>query len=185
MSYHLYDTSGNEVTHHDLQDKGPWCQTGATFEETFVSKYGKSLNLVINPAKANDPYAPDLLDMSKDILADLKTQNTPFFQARTRYNMNPQFVVTFNLKDYRRYKELYPNIDIYFWVEWLITGFVGSTKVDVRPMSGIWMIPFQDLDKVVANAPIHSYVMRQNDIVGNAKNSYLLDLSSPNFVKKV
>ncbi len=129
MPYHLFDRNGNEVTHHNLQDKGPWCQTGITFEEAFVSKYGADLSLVINPQKQIDPYVPDLLDTSKGNLADLKTQNTPFFQARTRYNMNPQFAVTFNLKDHRRYNELYPDIDIYFWVEWLITGFKGSTEV--------------------------------------------------------
>lgn len=43
MAYRLYDQHGKEVTHHDLQDKGPWCQTGASFEETFVSKYGAGL----------------------------------------------------------------------------------------------------------------------------------------------
>jgi hypothetical protein len=185
MAYKLYDQHGNEVTHHNLQDKGPWCQTGATFEEAFVAKYGAGLDLIINPVKATDPYVPDLLNISKGNLADLKTQNTPFFQAETYYKMDPQFAVTFNLKDHRRYKQLYPNIDLYFWVDWLITGFVGSTEVHIEPMSGIWMVLFSELDKIVATAPVHSYARRQNDQAGNARDSYVLSLRHQIFTRIV
>jgi len=42
MAYKLYDVNGTEIRLHDLQDKGPWCQIGASHEELFVERYGRS-----------------------------------------------------------------------------------------------------------------------------------------------
>ena len=99
MPYQLFDKDGKQVTHHDLQDKGVWCRTGASKEEVFVDLYGQQLDLIINPAKENNPYVPDLKNTKTGRLADLKTQNTPFFQAKSRFDYDPQYVVVFNKKD--------------------------------------------------------------------------------------
>ncbi|MFW6224636.1 MAG: hypothetical protein ACOC4B_00035 [Bacteroidota bacterium] len=80
MGYKLFDQNGENITHHDLQDKGIWCKSGASKEEVFVETFGERLNLIINPEKRNNPYAPDLLNISTGLRADLKTQNTPFFR---------------------------------------------------------------------------------------------------------
>ena len=94
----LYDKNNNIITYHDLQDKGAWCQHGCTKEESFVNKFGVNFGVLINPEKENNKYAPDLFDWRDYKLADLKTQNTPFFTA-SRYGLDPQHTVTFNVKD--------------------------------------------------------------------------------------
>ena len=180
-NYRLLDINGIDVTPRDLQAKGAWCETGAKIEEVFVKRYGEQLGLVINPEKGANRYAPDLVDTKTKGVGDLKTQNTPFFQARPRFGLDPQYTVVFNEKDAERYGRLYPDIEIYFWVDWVAVTFIGSTTISVEPMIGIWFIPFRELQKLLAKAPIHPYAQRTNDIQGNAKGSYVLDLQNPAF----
>ncbi|MCL2683007.1 MAG: hypothetical protein FWE63_05950 [Bacteroidales bacterium] len=185
MAYKLFDKNGSDRTHHDLQDKGPWCSHGVSKEETFVNRYGEQFSIAINPEKSTNIYAPDLLNTSNNIIGDLKTQNTPFFQAKGRYNINPQYAVTFNVKDYIRYSTSYPSIEMYFWVYWEIVKFQGTNTIEVDPMEGIWFIPFQNLIEVIKTSPIHTYQQRMNDTKGNARDSYVLDLQNPLFTKIV
>jgi len=186
MAYKLFDAAGQEITFHDLQDKGPWCQTGVSIENTFVSKFGAKLGVTINPSKTNDAYSPDLLEVGSSILADLKTQNTPFFQANQRFGLDPQRVVVFNKKDADRYERLYPAIIIYFWVDWQAVRFEsGAQIIQVNPMSEVWRIPFPDLQKLLQKAPLHFYAQRRNDNLGNAKSSYVLNLADPKFAQVV
>ena len=182
MAYKTFNKENQEINLHDLQDKGPWCVVGASFEETFVLKYPE-LNLIINPEKAQNVYAPDLLNQNTGGLADLKTQNTPFFLSQSKYRINPQYAVTFNRKDYLRYIEKYPGIEIYFWVDWQAVRFSGSQDISVNPMVGVWRITYENLLLAVASAPLHTYVQRYNDNAGNAKDSYVLDLKSKFFEK--
>lgn len=181
-NYKLLDEKNQEVKQHDLQDKAPWCKTGATFEEVFVEKYGQQFGLIINPQKEDNIYAPDLLNTTNNSLGDLKTQNTPFFQASQRYDLDPQFAVTFNVKDYKRYLANYPTIEIYFWVKWIVTGFEkNDDKIQVQPMEGIWKIEFDNLIELCKTSPIHTYGQRIYDNKGNAKDSYVLDLRNERF----
>ena len=181
MAYKLIGVNGQEIKQHDLQDKGVWCSAGASQEETFIKKYGKNLNLIINPQKKTNPYVPDLLNTKNNLLADLKTQNTPFFQAQSRFSYDPQYTVVFNGKDRQRYKEKYPDIEIYFAVDWQAVKFVGNTTIEVNPMIGIWYISFNKLNELCRNAPFHQYQQRQFDDKGNAKGSYVLNLLDPTF----
>lgn len=182
MTYKMFDSTGSEIELRDLQDKGPWCADGASKEETFIAKYGKQFNLIINPEKADDIYAPDLFNQNTLARGDLKTQNTPFFQAFKRYGIDTQFAVTFNQKDFDRYTTKYPNIEIYFWVEWIATKFVqSSSSIHINPMTGIWYIPFQELTKLIPKAPLHEYVQRIHDTKGNAKGSFVLNLNDVGF----
>ncbi|MBK8808732.1 MAG: hypothetical protein IPO21_19680 [Bacteroidales bacterium] len=184
MAYKLFDISGNDVTHHDLQDKGVWCIDGASKEEAYVQLYGTQLNLVINPEKDTNPYAPDLLNTRNGKLGDLKTQNTPFFQSVSRFGLNSQHTVVFNGKDSERYKSLYPEIEIYFAVDWQVISFESDkSKISVNPMVGVWFIPFAELYKVLKTAPFHTYQQRVGDNKGNAKGSFVLDLTNPAFKK--
>lgn len=183
MSYTQYDKEGNLVSHKDLQDKKLWCKDGEKIEEVFVGKFGESLDLIINPEKKENPYAPDLLYQSEH-LADLKTQNTPFFKAKELYGIDSSYAVVFNRKDAIRYYRNYPDIIIYFWVEWHSVRFeMGSFSREVEYISGVWSIPFKLLVEILKDAPLHSYQQRVADQKGNARDSFVLDIRKEEFTK--
>lgn len=188
MAYHLYDAKGNRIRHHDLEDKTPWCIKGAAYEEVFVQRFGSQLNLTINPGKKEDPCVPDLLNTKTGNLADLKVQNTPFFQAKKRFGIDPQYTVVFNYKDKCRYERLYPDIEVYFWIDWVAVRFTSDKdrgEITVEPMAGVWFITFKDLLKILEKAPLHSYYRREHDTQGNARSSYVISLEEPCFLKVV
>jgi len=186
MAYKMYDPQGQEVTYNNLQEKGVWCVIGASKEEAFVQLYGEQLNLVINPEKEDDPYSPDLYDTQKSIRADLKTQNTPFFQAQTRFGISPQHAIVFNGKDRERYKSKYSEIDIYFIVDWQAVKFeTNNNSIEVEPMTGVWRISFTKLDELCEAADYHTYQQRVGDTRGNARGSYVLDITNPAFEKVI
>lgn len=170
---------------HNTEDKNWWQIHGVNLENKFVDVVCPkiSLNAEINPEKEQDPTAPDLIVNGR--LADLKTQNTPFFTV-SRYSkkvgeekvpFDPSYAVTFNKKDCIRYRKLYPDIDIYFWVHWKETEYENN-GISVLPISGVWYVNFQDLLHYIKeiNAPLHKYRRRYNDQGGNAKESFVLDL---------
>ena len=180
----LYNSKGEIVKHEDLQDKASWCEKGRSSEDVFVKKYGNELNLIINPEKKWNKYTVDLKNIQTENFADLKTQHTPFFQALERYSIDPQYAVTFNKKDYLRYSEFYPDIEVYFWVEWLATKFENEHKaIEVNPMDGVWKISFDNIKDIVDDAPLHYYGQRIFDTSGNSKGSYVFDLRHPLFNK--
>lgn len=185
MAYKLFDINNQEVTQRDLQNKGLWCKHGATKEEVFVDVYGKELDLIINPEKATNPYVPDLFNTKNNLLADLKTQNTPFFQAKSRFGYDPQYTVVFNSKDRLRYNKKYPEIEIYFGLDWQVVKFEGNTTIKVNPLIGVWHITFKKLDKICETAPLHNYQQRIYDTKGNAKGSYVIDLKHPSFTRLI
>ena len=112
-------------------------------------------------------------------VADLKCQQTPFFKARVLYNLDPQYVVTFNRKDYLRYRRLYPGITLYFWLDWQARKMlIGQSAFAVAPLAVVWRAPFAQLAALIEQriAPLHAYHRRQGDLQGNAKESYLVDV---------
>ncbi len=184
MSYKLFNIKGEEIKFKDLQNKGFWCKHGETKENVFVNIYGKRLNLIINPDKIDDIYAPDLFNTKTGRIGDLKTQNTPFFEAQKRYNIDPQYAVTFNDKDRIRYNDKYPNVEIYFAVDWQAIRMINNgIEYYVQPMFGVWFIPFESLNKIISNAYRHEYIQRTNDKSGNAKESYILNLNDEKFTR--
>ena len=163
---------------HDTEDKAWWVSHGARLEEEFVATFGPGLGLdvTLNPAKSHDPFAPDLLLDGRE--ADLKVQNTPFFTARRR-GLDPQHTVTFNRKDLLRYRELYPELIVVFWISWTVTSWPRAAPTHhVRPMADVWTAPLDKISRLVetGRAPLHRYGRRLDDTAGNAKESYLLDL---------
>ena len=164
----------NDSVVHDTEDKGWWCQHGVQLERAFVGlcKSHLMIDAMENPEKETNLFAPDLI--VEGIVSDLKVQNTPFFVSR-RYGLDPRRAVTFNRKDYERYKALYPDINIYFWVDWVQTE---SKYGHVDYLAGIYRLPFADVARMIeAGAPEHGYMHRRNDNQGNAKSSFLLDLN--------
>ena len=180
--YKQFDFDGNEVSHHDLQDKSVWCKDGENIEQGFIDKYGSKLQLVLNPEKEINPYAPDLLRTNDKRTADLKTQNTPFFKAGEFYDIDPPYAIVFNIKDSVRYSDKYPDIIIYFWVNWMVERFVMNEKeIFAKKISGVWMIEFKNALQLIKSAPIHEYIQRRYDMKGNAKGSYVFDLRNELF----
>ena len=130
-------------------------------EELFVRTRMKALGLQggMNPEKADNPFANDL---TLTFQADLKTVRTPLFKAGDLYGLDPQYAVTFNLKDGMRYRELYPNIVILFDVRWDVLTW--SDKTDVRNA-----IRADGAQKI-------NYQRRVEDKSGNAKVSFVFDV---------
>ncbi|NBT26093.1 MAG: hypothetical protein EBT09_05980 [Actinobacteria bacterium] len=105
-------TERNHNVPHGTEDKQWWLRHGERLEADFVELCVThlALDVCLNPAKLVDPTAPNLLVDGK--IADLKTQNKPFFTA-SRYGLDPCFTITFNRNDYERYRKLYPDIIIF------------------------------------------------------------------------
>jgi len=148
---------------HDTEDKHWWVIEWIKQEQQFVAQVCPALGLVatINPAKQHDRYAPDMVVDGQ--VADLKCQQTPFFKARVLYNLDPQYVVTFNRKDYLRYQRLYPRITIYFWLDWQVREMlIGRAAFAVAPLAGVWRAPFAQLAALIEQriAPLHAYQRR-------------------------
>jgi len=163
----------NKAVPHDTEDRDWWYIHGEKLEESFVALCRERLGMDahINPAKARYKTAPDLI--VDGAISDLKTQNTPFFMAG-RYSLDPRFAVTFNRKDYERYKRLYPDIVIYFWLDWTQTTWRDRS---VAYLGGIYRLPFSGVAALIeAPAPEHVYINRQSPDDRNAKSSFLLDI---------
>lgn len=163
----------------DTENKTLWTSRALADEREFVERVAPRLKIkvAINPAKAHDAFAPDLVRADKR-LADLKKQTTPFFTAQ-RYGLSPQYAVTFNEKDYLRYKELYPGIAVYFWVKWERQSYPPKNPtITVPAMEGVWVTAFTTLASLIESGQLrlHRYRRRVNDAAGNAKASYVLDV---------
>ncbi len=164
------------------QAKNEWVVLGRYKEKQFCRWIAPLLDLgriEINPEKTTDKYAPDLVVEGR--VADLKCQELPFFSAQS-YDKDPTWTVTFNKKDLERYEESYDNLPVFFWVHWIIPEALG---VKVSRINGVWLTTTNEIRNHVdaGTAPCHSYKERTKDNVGNAKESYLLDLREMETVK--
>jgi hypothetical protein len=181
------------------EDKAWWVKAGLTREHDFVERVlpGLGIEARMNPAKEHNPFTADLLVQGR--LADLKCQRAPFFTAKkfragTQW-LDPQWTVTFNRNDYERYTERYPNIEIFFWVDWLPPKKEGVpwsrwNPIEdygecVSPLTGVWATTLIAIRRYVDTfgAPLHAYQQRVDDQRGNARESYLFDLRWMNYLK--
>lgn len=164
----------NKTTHH-TEDKFAWCREGEKLEEAFVREIVPKIgrNLIIHPDKKYKPTSIDLYNPDTKEISDLKTQNTPFFTS-VRFGYDPTYTVTFNKKDYERYKKKYPSAIIYWYVKW---NQLVWNKLSVEPLEGVWEVPFKDMANAIDTGQVylHEYENRKNDDE-NAKDSYLFDL---------
>jgi len=184
--YELFDNEDKKIEHHDLQDKSHWCKDGEKIEEAFVRLYGEQLNLAINPAKEHDPYAPDLINTVTGKLGDLKFQATPFFRAQKLFGIDPTYAVVFNEKDKLRYQEKYPEITIYYWVNWIAVRYKTDwNEIKAQPLNGVWKSGFPEFNNYLAARPLHSYQQRVDDTKGNAKGSFVCDIRDEVFEKLI
>jgi len=166
-----------------VEDKALWCASAPKWEDRFVKDIAPQLNLKAEPNNKENIYAPDLIVNGG--LADLKYSANPFILASTLYDVSDcRYAHSFNDKDYRRYKLLYPDIQIYFWHEFEKKEYVINDKsYMINEMNAVWTVTFSRLAKLIeAHAvPQHFYRRRTNDVSGNAKSSYVLNLGLKNF----
>lgn len=139
-------------------DKAGWCDAGNRFETDFVAAYGERLGLQINPDKAENKYAPDLVD-GRGRLADLKTADTVFWSQPG--------CLTLNAKDMLRYRRHYGDIDLYFWVRWDAPG------------CGVWKVALNALVSQRAALRLHFYQRRGLPIESNATTARWLQAMEP------
>lgn len=162
----------NDKVPHDTEDKAWWLTFGETLEVEFVKKCRETgLSVSLNPEKRTDKTAPDLVFNGKR--ADLKTQQTPFFSA-ANYGIDPRYCVTFNRKDHERYSTRFPDIVLFFWVEWKQLVY---REYSIDHLAGVFLVELPRVSEMIADgAPEHFYLRRRGDRQGNARSSFLLDL---------
>jgi hypothetical protein len=164
---------------HNTEDIRWWYEHGCRKEAFFVEKIAplSGINAQINPEKETKPAARDLL--VDGVLAELKTQETPFFTAQ-RYRIDPQYAMTFNQSDYLAYKKATPEIDIYFMVDWQQLSYyhksTGQT-LSVKPLKAVYKVNFSKLASDIESglAPLHEYLRRIGD-PRNETHSFIFDL---------
>lgn len=160
---------------HDTEDRAFWYEHGERQEKDFLTLATQhGLPVRLNPAKARDKTAIDLLltlPEGREVPADLKTQNTPFFTAG-KYGKNPGRAVTLNDKDIRRYERLYPDAMILFHVNW--TNLKWRDQ-EVPPLHGVWCATLPEIKRLI-NQPAHTYQRRKTDPRPNAASSHVLSL---------
>lgn len=184
----MRDQWRNRAIKEDTEDKSKWLEIGVELENRFVRFMAlhSHIDVRINPAKEDEPTAPDLYVPGYG-LCDLKTQQTPFFTAG-RYGISPEHAFTINAKDIIRYRKLYPKIGIFIWLNWENNRASDSRFKEIPYKWGVYFTTLEQLiafiDKGVAKE--HSYQRRatNNDsFLGkrgmnsskNASSSYVLD----------
>jgi hypothetical protein len=157
----------------NTEDKLAWVRYGELLERRFVEiAQARGLDVRINPAKTRDPTVPDLLHEGK--IADLKQNCEPFFKSKQLYGVDPEFLWSFNVKDFNRYKTLYPDIRIFFWSEREACQAYG---VSLPALKGCWTATLTEIAAIIETSiPTHEYLRRKGLQDGNATASYLLDL---------
>lgn len=192
------DRSYTEFKNYSPEDKAPWTRYGERAELAFIGAFGPALGLSMNPKKKTESdHVIDLIrDGDPSRLADLKVQNTPFFNAGkydgkirgVRYSAEE--TLTFNVKDALNYQEyLGRGLVIYYWVHWealvMITREVDDRGLPVAewltpsegritPRSRLYRIDFDRLNELRHNRWIHWYKSRDNDVAEPADEARLL-----------
>lgn len=162
----------------DYNNRAAWYETGERKEREFcallVDEYGIAAE--INPDKARDKTLPDLIVAGE--LADLKTQHTPFYKAREIAGIDPARLVSLNLKDALRYREHWPRLWLYFWVEWPESSReIGDTLYRVRAVRGVYRARMEQIDAMILRHRVQLRgLLRRQDGEGGAKNQYHLSL---------
>jgi len=143
------------------EDKSAWVKLGGNAETFFVQRmFSEGLSVMKNPAKIENPYTHDLLIT---LPADLKTIRTPFRTA-SRYGFDPDYAITINDKDVKRYLDKYPHI-------------VLVLDIQYPNYQGIHIAPIERIRIAIKTerAKLHEYINRVGDSMGNAKSSWVFD----------
>lgn len=155
----------------------------------------ENLELVgeINPEKAGDKYADDLLFTGTvPTRVELKSCTTPFFLSRQIFGQDPQMTFTLNVSDLNQMedkRDIFKDDPLVFLYLLFEQATLNQGKAEfgingIRPIEGVWAITIEALMELVYehNVPLHKYKERKK---GNAKHSYVLNLCDPCFDRLV
>jgi hypothetical protein len=161
----------------DTEDKLAWCEYGSNAEPVFASQRLFELGLAghVNLNKKENKYTHDLF---VQFPTDLKTVSTPLFKSEELYNIDPQYAITFNVKDGHRYAELYPNIVVVFDIKWEVLEMEINGKIyKVEPMHITIAGFLSDIKRAIIKCGKKQiqYLRRKDDTNGNAKSSWVFD----------
>jgi len=151
---------------HNPNDKQHWVDNRGD-EMEFVFRYGRQLRLIMNPAKEEDRFAPDLFSIKLGSLADLKSQREPY-RTSERYGVPTERCVTLNVYDLTRYSVLYGgSFPIYFWMD----------HPDNRLYNGVYEATCREIMDSITfkRRKIHGYMTRDGED-GNKTHSWVLDV---------
>lgn len=162
----------------DTEDKMAWCRSAEVEERAFAVNrlFDLGLSGAVNVSKKADPFTHDLFI---NFQADLKTVRTPLFRSKELYNLDPQYTVTFNVKDGERYKNLYPNIVVVFDVRWdELSKQLGDAVYTVDPMHHTYAGFLEDIRRAIIldGKKRIDYHRRLEDTSGNARSSWVFDV---------
>lgn len=160
------------------EDKQHWCDAAEADERAFAVNrlFQLGLSGSVNVEKRSNPYTHDLFVQWP---SDLKNIRTPLFKAQELYGIDPQYAVTFNVKDGERYRSLYPNIVVIFDVKWEeLSREIGGTLYQVEPMHVTYAGLLDDISNAVkaGGSKRIEYQKRVDDTLGNAKASWVFDV---------
>lgn len=170
---------------HDTEDIHYWYRHGNEQEAFFAKDIAPLVPLAvsINPAKEKDATAPDLIVDGK--VAELKSQQTPFFTAKKKWGIDPRYAVTFNQGDYFTYRDKCPDIEIYFMVDWKQTQYSSyGASISIEPLKALYKVSFSELAAAIeqGSAPLHEYRRRVGDRI-NETHSFVFDVSKFELLK--
>lgn len=183
-------------------DKRACYEWGEIMEQHFVENViprlrvnGLPLEGGINPEKAGDKYADDLLFTGGvDQRVELKATTTPMFLAKQMYRLDPQWTFTLNVSDVNQMEDKLdifnddPLVFLYLLFEQatLDEGKKEFGINGIQPVEGVWAITLDALFDLVDNhsVPVHTYKSKhrkKGNRQGNATKSYVLNLNDSCF----
>lgn len=157
-------------------DKGSSIDYGDSKEVEFIEEITPNIpvSVQMNPEKEDDPTVIDYICNDTGTLCDLKTRRTPFFTAGRKYDIDPQYAVTFNTDAFARYSRADGDVVLLFWVKWNETEGYGTT---VENLHGVWAVTVDTVRTWVDDglAKQHTYQTRSRSDE-HSTASYLLNL---------
>jgi len=189
---------GNARAYKD--DKQACYERGELMERHFVENVIPRLRVnnrrlvgQINPEKAGDKYADDLLFTGEvPTRVELKSCTTPFFLSRQKFGQDPQMTFTLNVSDMNQMedkRDIFKDDPLVFLYLLFEQATLDEGKAEfgvngIRPIEGVWAITIEALMELVYehSVPVHNYKERRK---GNATRSYVLNLCDPCFYRMV
>ena len=161
------------------EDRQAWYVLGEQREQLFIDKYGKQLELIINPSKQKYKTSPDLYHIKESQSAELKVQFVPFFQSEKLFNIPPKYAWTFNQNDLIDYgMTKWDKFPIYIWVNYQEP--IERYGVNIDKFEAVYMTRIFYLKQLSEHACLWDYLNRRNTS-GNSKESYAFDLRTKYF----